>query len=259
MKSTAGFVLALIGGILSILLYLTVSVIFLIMYFGVTSLIKDLPVNDSTSLMVASPPIILLIGGLFILIWGLVFGIMSIVGAVKMKKDQTVKKGGIFALIAGILTFNLFTIIGGIIGIVSSGKAGINGSEVNIVTSNPISANNVLGSQLPEVPLTNNQTTSYPTNNMNQQNSTYGQPTNNQAIIQQNLMAGQVSYNRPEIKNNISSQSSPNNQNSNQSMQGQNRQNNFQGNSQLNNIGGQVQNNSGRNMGYDPRRRSPPR
>ena len=111
MKSTAGFVLGLIGGIGSALwgiialigamLTTTALVAFQIPGFGALSSLRFVT------------PIIMLVGG-GLAIWG----------ALLMHKDDNaqVKKGGILALIGGIIGFNILSLIGGILGLVSSGK-----------------------------------------------------------------------------------------------------------------------------------------
>jgi len=129
MKSTVGFVLALIGGIFSIL-----GSIGIVMQSLVWSMVLG-TVRDNAGEMegvtvdqgVRSFPLIFgisfpLIFGIAIAVWMLIMGILAIVAAVKMNKDDdvVVKHGGIVALIVGILACNLLTIIGGVMGIVQS-------------------------------------------------------------------------------------------------------------------------------------------
>lgn len=121
MKSTVGFVLALIGGIFSIL-----GSIGIVMQSLVWSMVLG-TVRDNAGEMegvtvdqgVRSFPLIF---GIAIAVWMLIMGILAIVAAVKMNKDDdvVVKHGGIVALIVGILACNLLTIIGGVMGIVQS-------------------------------------------------------------------------------------------------------------------------------------------
>ncbi|MBR9704844.1 hypothetical protein GOV12_05510 [Candidatus Pacearchaeota archaeon] len=103
MKSTAGFVLALIGGILSILGSLPIIL-------GGSALATAIPLFGTFGIL----------GG----IWVLAMGVVAIIAATMMKKDDNakVKMGGIIALIVGIIGGNLLTLIGGIIGLVQSGK-----------------------------------------------------------------------------------------------------------------------------------------
>ena len=108
MKSTAGFVLALIGGILGILGAIWMIII------GVGSSIIPLPM-------------IAIWGTAFFIgwgIWALIMSILAIIAGIWMNKDDNakVKKGGIMALIVGILGMNILTLIGGIIGIVQANK-----------------------------------------------------------------------------------------------------------------------------------------
>jgi len=105
MKSTAGFILALIGGIGSALTGL----------WGLfaASVFASIPGLGFFSALGFIGPIIIIAGA-----------VLAIWGAVLMKKDDNakVKKGGILALIGGIIGFNILSIIGGILGIVSAGK-----------------------------------------------------------------------------------------------------------------------------------------
>ena len=108
MKSTAGFILALIGGILGIL----GAIITFVMGLG-TSMI---PIPGLAAW-----------GTGFLVGWGiwvLIMSILAIVAGLWMNKDDNakVKKGGIMALVVGILGLNILTLIGGIIGLVQANK-----------------------------------------------------------------------------------------------------------------------------------------
>lgn len=105
-SSTPGFVLALIGGILTILTgfwWLVGAGMFAALYvsFGIGWL-----------------------GGIGIVgaIVYLVLGIITIIASFQMKKPETVKTGGILSLIFGVLSFNVLSIIGGILGIVAGNQ-----------------------------------------------------------------------------------------------------------------------------------------
>jgi uncharacterized membrane protein len=52
----------------------------------------------------------------------LIAGIVSLVGAFLMRKDKTMKSGGILSLIIGILSINILTIIAGALGISFASK-----------------------------------------------------------------------------------------------------------------------------------------
>lgn len=107
MESKVGFVLALIGGILTILS----GVWWLIGAGALATLYATLGMGWLGGIG--------FVGGILYL----VFGVLSIVAAFMMKHPEKVKTGGILALIFGILGgFNILTIIGGILGLVASGK-----------------------------------------------------------------------------------------------------------------------------------------
>jgi hypothetical protein len=103
MKSTVGFILALIGGILGILS----AVVVLFMGAGLATLI---PLFGTMGIAYG--------------VWMLVMSVLAIFAGLWMNKPDNakVKKGGIMALIVGILGFNLLTIIGGIVGLVQANK-----------------------------------------------------------------------------------------------------------------------------------------
>lgn len=53
----------------------------------------------------------------------IVFSVLILMGGIWMKKAETCKKGGLFALIFGVLAgFNILAIVGGILGLVAAGK-----------------------------------------------------------------------------------------------------------------------------------------
>ncbi len=96
----AGFVLALIGGILEIIAGIPLALL-----GGFAGFIGGL----------AAAPVVIC------LIWPLICGILIIVGAVWMKSGEPdkVKKGGILTLIFAILGgFNILALIGGILGMI---------------------------------------------------------------------------------------------------------------------------------------------
>ena len=106
MKSTAGFVLGLIGGIGSALLG--------IWGLFAASIFASIPGLGLLSGLGFILPVIILIGA-GLAIWG----------ALLMNKDDNakVKKGGILTLVGGIIgSINILSIIGGILGLVSAGK-----------------------------------------------------------------------------------------------------------------------------------------
>lgn len=101
MESKAGSILSLIGGILQL--------VGAVLFFIVSVLDK----------FYIFPPIGFYI---FLVIVYLIIGILSISAYKWMKNPETTKKGGITALVCGIIGFNIITLIGGILGLVDSGK-----------------------------------------------------------------------------------------------------------------------------------------
>lgn len=112
-KSIPGFILALIGGIILIAngsMYLLVGI------FGFTF-------GALTEIIATT---ILIVFGIFFAICG----VLTLLGGLWMRKAQTCKKGGLFALIFGILggfsiigvVGAILAIIGGILGLVAAGK-----------------------------------------------------------------------------------------------------------------------------------------
>lgn len=105
MESKAGSILLLISGILTILISLIVLVLFLF-------------IRPSSDLFGFSLGIFIFF---FILI--LIIGGLKLWASKLMKNPETTTKGGIIALIVGILSAgDLLAIIGGILGIVQGGK-----------------------------------------------------------------------------------------------------------------------------------------
>jgi len=106
-KSTTGFVLALIGGILQVLVGLLLTMVF--------------NLASNANLITGGPSYFYSLFG----VWILVFGALSIVGGVKMNSEDsaTVKKWGIATIIFSVASMlNLLTFIGGILGVVQSSK-----------------------------------------------------------------------------------------------------------------------------------------
>jgi hypothetical protein len=106
MESKIGFILALIGGILTAICGLTwmLGAGILIAFFVTLGLGWFGGFG--------------IIGGILYL----VFGVLSIVAATMIKNPEKVKTGGILALIFGVLSGNILTIIGGILGLIAAGK-----------------------------------------------------------------------------------------------------------------------------------------
>ena len=106
MKSTIGFVLALIGGIGSLLV----------------AIVNFINVSANPFMGLFPGFIKGILTGF--MVWIAIVGAVAIWAAFKMKKDDDaeVKKGGIIAIVCGIVGLNLLTLIGGIIGVVQAKK-----------------------------------------------------------------------------------------------------------------------------------------
>jgi len=110
MESKTGSVLSLVGGILQFIVAGGALILGLVIFIG--ALIEG-------NIWVA------LISGGLAFTWGVIsviVAIFSVKAAKLMRNSSTTTKGGIMALIAGIIGGNLITIIGGILGIVDGNK-----------------------------------------------------------------------------------------------------------------------------------------
>jgi hypothetical protein len=105
MKSETGSTLSLIAGILSSIILFLVLIV--------------LTANISYQ---TNFPIKLFLFLLFIFLIGLTITLLFFLASKKMKNKKTTKEGAIISLVTGILTFNLFAIIGGAIGLSDSKK-----------------------------------------------------------------------------------------------------------------------------------------
>jgi len=104
-ESVPGSIVALIGGILGI-----IGAVMLIAGGGIIKLIIPARLG-------AIATIYLILGIVY-----LIFSVLTIIGAVWMKKAETCRKGGIVALVFGILSLNILAIVGGALGIAASRK-----------------------------------------------------------------------------------------------------------------------------------------
>ncbi len=113
MKSKTGFILALIGGILSFLMGIFwVSIVLVGKSFWGMDVLKAASTQSSWFLGV----------WIIVAVCYIVSGIVSVIAAFMMKNPKKVKTGGILALIFGLLGGNILTIVGGIMGLVASGR-----------------------------------------------------------------------------------------------------------------------------------------
>jgi len=108
------FILALIGGIFSVLFGLLISTL----YFKVSELMTTSPqlFNMTAEEIVGIPQALHIIGLAALGIFAL-FGVLELISAFWLKKERTMKRGGIMALIVGILSLNIFVIIAGALGL----------------------------------------------------------------------------------------------------------------------------------------------
>lgn len=113
MRSLVGLILGLVGAILNLILVGVFSVLFFIGIIVGDAVVPGSRLDD----FIAS------FGtwNLLLAIWFLVFAVLGIVFSSMMNMPGKVRKGGVGCLVSGILTLNLFMIIGGIVGIVVGG------------------------------------------------------------------------------------------------------------------------------------------
>ncbi len=109
MESKTGSLLALIGGIL----WLFISIVLIVLALVIVILSSG---SEPTGGLVLGV-VLLGVGVLFV-----IYGALGVRAGKWMKEKNTVKKGGITALIVGILGLNILTIIGGILGLTDAGK-----------------------------------------------------------------------------------------------------------------------------------------
>ena len=119
MKSAVGFVLSLIGAIINLLAGGFFGVLSLFIFLGKEGL-ED--IGGSVKLLEFASSLGFWLLGLFI--WFFIFAILGFIFSSKLNSfdDLKIRKGGIWCLIIGFLSLNLFLIIGGIFGIVFSSK-----------------------------------------------------------------------------------------------------------------------------------------
>ena len=111
-KSIPGYWLALIGGILGI-----IGGIGLLFGGGILATFYSAMGIPFFSKAIAA------IASVVLGIIHIVFSALVLMGGIWMKKPETCKKGGLFALIFGVLGgFNILAVIGGILGLVAAGK-----------------------------------------------------------------------------------------------------------------------------------------
>lgn len=118
MESRVGSILTLIGGILTLVFSIVLLVMGLFM-FTILSDIPDLPDSEVEGLSTPFSINFIIFFAFFVTV---VAGILKIMASRFMTKPEKTNAGGIWALILGVLTSDILSIIGGIFGIVDAGK-----------------------------------------------------------------------------------------------------------------------------------------
>ena len=126
MKSTSGFILSLIGGVLNILFGFALCIFGAILILVIKGV--DIAGNFSNMLDFSTILVILIF---FFALWYFVAGILLIIFSIKINNDTEAKKGGILCLIFGLLSLNIFSVIGGILGI-SAGRKIESQNQMNL-------------------------------------------------------------------------------------------------------------------------------
>ena len=114
MRSTAGYIIGLIAGILGMIGSLTSFIQYQVF------LRKGSFNLFSISLLGIDPSVIII----FFVFWTFILSVIIIISSIQMNKDddETVKKAGIITLIASVLAMQILGIIAGIVGIIQSGE-----------------------------------------------------------------------------------------------------------------------------------------
>jgi len=112
METKTGSLLLLLSAVITFFASI-IAIIFIVMLFvSPESVQSSQNLEPTTSIIIISVAFIIF----------LIFGFLQLYASQLMKNPATTKKGGIIALVVGILMANLLAIIGGILGIVQGGK-----------------------------------------------------------------------------------------------------------------------------------------
>jgi hypothetical protein len=117
MKSLVGMILGLVGSIFSLIFAVILAILSIFVILGKNALVEY---NLSEELISLASSLGFWM--VFLAIWFLVMGVLGIIFSSMMNQPLKTRKGGIFCLIFGVLSINLFLILGGIMGIVSGGR-----------------------------------------------------------------------------------------------------------------------------------------
>jgi len=113
MKSRAGFILLLIDAVIAFIgaFFFLLGTIILF----VSPSFLDININGSISYLPA-------IGALLLLILLVIIGLLRLYSAKLMNNSRTTTTGGIVAIVLGVVSFSILSLIGGILGVVAGGK-----------------------------------------------------------------------------------------------------------------------------------------
>ena len=113
MESSAGSVLTLIGGIITLILGAAVMILVIILG-GLIGLSDKIGTKIPSGVML----------GIFVFAFVLLLagGILKIYASRLMLNKKTVFKGGIMAIILGVIVSDIFSLIGGIVAVVQAGR-----------------------------------------------------------------------------------------------------------------------------------------
>ena len=116
MESKIGSILTLIGGILTLIgsvVFLIIALLFFNFYFLADKVAREIP-----EIPMAFLGTILIIVFMFVFI----MGFLKIYAFNLMRRPESTLRGGIIAVIAGILVSDIFSLVGGIFGIVQGSE-----------------------------------------------------------------------------------------------------------------------------------------
>jgi hypothetical protein len=117
MKSLVGMILGLVGSLFSLFFAIVLGIFSVLVLLGKGALVDY---NLSAKLIDFASSLGFWL--VFLAIWFLIVGILGIVFSSMMNNPLKAKRGGLLCLIFGILSLNLFMILGGIMAIVAGGK-----------------------------------------------------------------------------------------------------------------------------------------
>jgi hypothetical protein len=130
MKSFVGMILGLVGSLFSLLFAIVLGIFSVLVLLGKGALV-DYNLSEKLIDFASS----LGFWSIVLAVWFLIVGILGIIFSGMMNNPLKAKKGSLLCLIFGVLSFNLFMILGGIIALVVGGKTP---ETVSAPVSNPV-------------------------------------------------------------------------------------------------------------------------